>query len=672
MKQKRLKNFIAFTLSEMMVVLLIISVLSAVTLPKILTKKSTKSINTDSVWQYDYTYTYGNYFKGDNDDTQVLIGQDIKGMTADFRTGLNSYGNTVVRLARPNVLEDVNAGVTQNRADIAFYDSAGTYTGKIAADIYENLVIGKNFGRLAANEDPPVNNVFIGIDTSTNEQVISQTDVSGAFANTIIGIDSMRNSSILNTEDFNPSGNVVIGNGINNITLGGHNVIIGNGASSGSNETAFSNAVSIGNDAGSGNKDLSDSISIGYHSNRHADGTAILNTKSINIGAQAGFIKTPSDSSDSNKEINIGNNASGNATGTAAYGINIGSNARANGGSGEGSINIGSNAANNATSEYSVSIGHKAGSDSSEDYFVNIGREAGNNASSYDVNIGSYTGYNSGGRAVNIGHYAGYRSSGSDSINIGNKAGYNSSGDYKVNIGNEANSESSGERQVVIGCQGLKLEASYRMCIGGKYPLKTDTLMSDDGNNVAWSSKTNSNLSAATFISTSGILGSSEVAFDKTNIWLAATYVVSKNASMYKFSDRTLKENIRKTQYGIDKFRKIQVREFNMKDSKIPKIGVIAQELMQEYPYAVTETTHPTTGAKILTVSPDWIIFSMVQALKDVDAMALNLKKILDKNKVLLAKQVKKVDLLQQKLDKLSNNNKLLQAQLKEIDEMLK
>ena len=691
MEQKRLKNFIAFTLSEMMIVLLIISVLSAVTLPNFVGRKSAKNIDTDSTWQYDYTYTFGDYYKGNTNNTQVIIGHNITDYDTDTRElYANSFGNSSVLLRRQHILPNA----TNSRSDIAFYNVNGVYQGKIAADAYGNMLIGKNFGNVSslAQAQASYSNLLVGLSTNPTEATIN-TDGNSINNNTVLGINSLRNS---NLED----NNIVIGNEINNANFE-KSVVIGTSAAN--NKTARGSVI-LGSSASFDSSSL-ESINIGYYSNYASRADATLDM--ISIGAYANNL------SESISGVKLGYKSGNNSFKSREDVVYIGNYA----GYGAASIlNIGSYAGFYRGSTFvspqypGINIGYYAGFNNKYAHLsaINIGSYSGQrNPSIYStnsINIGyasgnmiNYYGYNQNGNNISIGFKAGTES-GRNNIFIGKYAGsaegllaLNPSnpanghgGSYNIDIGSKnvtsgsvyvpgvgssfgVGASKDKDYNVIIGCAGITLSTDHRMCIGGKYPLSTNTL-----GNMWDTNGSTSGLNAATFITTPGILAASNVAWNKTKIVFITDYLVAKNATMSLFSDKTLKENIKKTKYGIEKFRKIAVKEFNMKGSKVPNIGVIAQELMKIYPNAVTEEKNMADGKKYYAVSPDWIIFSMVQALKDVDAEALNLYNELKENKKLLAKETKRVDSIESSLDKLSGSNKVLKSQLNEIDKVLK
>ena len=71
------------------------------------------------------------------------------------------------------------------------------------------------------------------------------------------------------------------------------------------------------------------------------------------------------------------------------------------------------------------------------------------------------------------------------------------------------------------------------------------------------------------------------------------------------------------SKYSLKDLRRINVYEYNFKDdgTKAPKIGVLAQELKEIIPQAVT--INPYNG--FLSVNSSWIIYTMVNSVKELD-----------------------------------------------------
>jgi len=697
MKNFKDKNFIAFTLSEMMVVLLIVSVISAATLPAIVGKKQTAHVSASSPWMNDYMYNGGHYFLVND----IVIGSNIKTLTAANRAlAIVQTGSAAIKLVRPNMF----TYATQNRSDIAFFNHQNEYTGKIAADKNGNLAVGKDTAYPHAAAGAAYGNIFFGSGAGSNMRPYIYNN--SQKYNTIVGYYAASGYSSVGNK------NVIIGRSIENANLGDNNVIIGNYAASNS-YYANANPEPVSYNANSAKlaKKYHDTISIGVYSSFNTPYVV----SSVNIGQYAGA-RNLRDNNPVNGHFNV---------------INLGSFAGFNGGynfSKYSYINIGYYAGSMHTNNvaYSmINIGPWAGANSNL-YAVNIGRYAGNRAyggAEFDgitylnkkrgINIGNYAGMQSttGEMAVNIGYYAGYGTGTRGSVNIGHYAsaltnanaiddfdnvsiglyssfhnqykhnrntvsigkyaGYNGEGHYGLFLGSYAGSgfnvsdtnKSNGNYIVSINCGSQRIQGDHKMCIGGGYPY------SDDWTTPGWDPKSGN---GQTIIMTPGYQGNSAVGWAYTSIYLLAKNVYAYTNTLTTFSDRTLKENIRKTKYGIDKLRKVIVYQYNFKESKNKSIGVIAQELMKVYPDAVSKTNLPNSdGKEYYTVSSDWLIFSLAQSIKDVDNTVIGLQKQLIKNVSQLTKLAVRVNSVENKLNTLAVSNKELQEKLSETDAII-
>ncbi len=688
--KKQKNNFIAFTLSEMMIVLLIISVISAATLPAITQKNQVKPMTSESPWKYDNQYTKGFYtgVSGDSaDNFNVAIGKKYFTTTDISNCTSNYCGRIPLKLFRPSPV-NMNL-VRQNRSDIAFFSQSGVYQGKIAADINGNLAIGKDAGYTKAQIDNANNNLYIGTYAGKSMRAINRQDY-----NTIIGYNAA-SSSYANLK------NVIIAPGSTSTHQIENNVTIGQGAT---NNSIYANDFQKG---------YRNTVSIGFGVAQNA----VYSTNTVNAGFFAGARGISNNGSDNNwRRLDDGFNNFVNIGGYAGYysGVNLKNYSNINIGRRAGAyrlyniygnaINLGNYAGYFSTlkSRNILNIGNCAGAYAIKSS-LNIGAYAGYGySSSYndqyyhsDTNIGYYAGalagkddYNNGAN-LNIGHYAGLKSENMDSsVNIGYYAGYAVQGDYPINIGlyagsnsgsidtsdddsdnynvfigNYAGTSASTRRNVIIGCKDLSITATFdkasKMCIGGEY----DPNISKDG----WS--TDGQTGPSTLITTPG--KPANILWTHTAIYLVANHVVSLKSTMSKFSDKTLKENIKKTQYGIDKLRKVAIHQYNMKGSKTPHIGVIAQELMEIYPYAVSELPEKIKGETYYTVLPDWIIFSLAQSIKDVDNMIISTHKELSSSMKSITKLALKVSFIENRLNILTQSNKDLQAKLAEIDNIV-
>ena len=650
------KNFIAFTLSEMMIVLLILSVISAATLPSITQRSEVKPRKTSSKWVFDKRYNKGYFYQtGSNSaSTDVVIGFDISDATAAQKAALQTVNkNAALRLVRPSyILSTVYYG----RSSIAFFDSNGAYQGGIGNDASRNLTIGKDVLKDSKTTESG-NSIYIGQEAAKKLKNYHS-------GTTVIGYRAASVDPIYGAYSTLGSSSVVIGSNIFGSAIGERNVILGAYATS---DTSTSNpcptkhidTVAIGAYSMYKPTYSTSVVNVGYMAGSYTTCGFFKNT--INLGSYAGS-RTCYDVV--NPSINIGYKSGADNNTLLGDSVNIGSFATYGTYKGSSGVNLGYYANyNSSTAPYRINIGAYSGADPMGDGY------------DYMINIGAYSGYWSTATGdINIGYYAGFAYNEVDSkhnVNIGAFAGRNSTSYYAVSIGNYAGAYDGNEtninkndgvhigryaayfsnkENVTIGCYGLVyITGAKKMCIGGKYP----------GNKGGFS------MSGST-VSTMITPYYSSAMWDKTEIFLLAKNVVSYGGTLTQFSDKALKENIVKTKYGIDKLRQVNIYQYNFKGEKDTKIGVIAQELQNIYPKAVSKASNG-----YLSVNSDWILFSMVQALKDVDNAVLGLQKELNINIRYIKNLSVKLCSIEKKLDRLSKNNQTNKKLLAEIDVIL-
>ena len=654
------KNFIAFTLSEMMIVLLILSVISAATLPSITQRSEVKPRKTSSKWVFDKIYNKGYFYQtGSNSaSTDVVIGFDISDATAAQKAALQTVNkNAALRLVRPSyILSTVYYG----RSSIAFFDSNGAYQGGIGNDASRNLTIGKDVVK-DAQTTTNLNSIYIGQEAA--KRVKNYRSLT-----TVIGYRAASVDPNYGAYSTLGSSSVVIGSNIFGSAIGDRNVILGAYATSTTDTNNPSpkkhiDTVAIGAYSMYKPTYSTSVVNVGYFAGSETTGGYFNNT--INLGAYAGS-KTSYVGGDY-PGVNIGYKSGANIEYLYGNAVNVGSFASY--GSYANGINIGyyANYANRRI-------------DSSSDSLINIGTYAGAKPVDYAwgdiINIGAFAGYASDSNGdINIGYHAGsdvtgqpcpnirigrYTGAGANdghvpeyAIMIGDYAGYGvTDTDSAILIGRYAgyNSSISSDESVIVGCYGLTgLSSKKKMCIGGNYP--------GDKGGFAKTGSTVSTMLTPYY---------SSAMWTKTEIFLLAKNVVSYGGTLTQFSDKALKENIVKTKYGIDKLRQVNIYQYNFKGEKDTKIGVIAQELQNIYPKAVSKASNG-----YLSVNSDWILFSMVQALKDVDNAVLGLQKELNINIRYIKNLSVKLCSIEKKLDRLSKNNQTNKKLLAEIDIIL-
>ena len=711
------KNFIAFTLSEMMIVLLIISVISAATLPAITSRDESKAGGisastggTSSVysnWMYDSNYTKGFYYKKDQGHL-FSIGRNIGAFTsAQMKMTFKSLnGSPTLVLWQPQDKDSVLKG----SADIVLLDKDGVKRGSIGFDKYGNMAMGYYTGiSNAIPYNSAVKNVVIG----------SYAGNKIGYENTVIGAYAGYNDGTNRGTIYNR--NVVVGSNIRNYCAMYSSVVVGSYASSNcvpinGNYPNMYNYVGIGSYAGHGNpSNIFSGVNIGYYAGARSNNISNYarndSFSAVNIGAYSGYNSSPNGYIDglnntdpiinqnagivsigywAGSEQYVSRNSGTKVSGDGFGAVNIGSYA-GHGSVRGGNVNIGrfadynNSGQNSEKGDFKVNIGEYAGARATgvSPQSVNIGTYAGKNSTSpYSVNIGVYAGGNSNQeRNVNIGAYAGWANQAKNSVFIGNYAGAYVSGEENIVISSITEPQTvsrsfSGNRNVFIGClknlSYVDSTFSYRFCLGGQMPVNE---LKGNNSKTIWITKNAGSSYGYTYqmlFAPAGVKVLSSIGFSNTAILLYAKYIVSPRASMYAFSDRRLKENIKPTQNGIDKLRKIMIYQYNMIGSSEPHIGVIAQQLMKIFPYAVEKAPETIKRGGYLSVNNDWIIFSLAQSIKDVNKMTESLASTLSEQVKNMTKLSQRVDNIEVRLDDIQKSNKETNKQLKEMESITK
>ena len=144
-----------------------------------------------------------------------------------------------------------------------------------------------------------------------------------------------------------------------------------------------------------------------------------------------------------------------------------------------------------------------------------------------------------------------------------------------------------------------------------------------------------------------------------STIFFYSNNVYRYNGTVFDtFSDRRLKTNITPSLYGLNEIRRINIYEFNYKGdtSKTPHIGVIAQEVQKIIPEAVSKMDKDG----YLAVSADWIIYPMINAIKELDKSVLNVDSGMKKYLNEYVSLANRVSNLEKEVKKLEKENKSL------------
>lgn len=719
--KERFKNFIAFTLSEMMIVLLIFSVISAAILPTITTRKENANPNITSggsgseIWDYETTtngIVYNSYENTSSKPYPVMMNSSTFPFSAASLTGSSvEYVNAAVYLLSKS--DDITTNSTTNEEEffklnnqgnswIEFTETNGANQyypdGRIAIDVAGSIYIG--YGNTLYLSDDNAERLLDNQDTLLIGNYLGEKKVSAEHS-VIIGNYSASNPSIPEDDLVNIKNSIFVGQNITPYMTNDSVVVMGYyagyPATDDASKQSSQQSVVMGSLAGY-NSSPSQSVVIGkeaaYYTANKGDARSQGSAKSsVFIGSNAGM----SYQVKSYYDVKIGYYAgyASHSAGSPAYATPW------------DNVTIGYYANNDLT--YNVSIGSYAGNNIGEGFgdknkTVFIGAHAGEHAYNSDdtVFIGYYAGANQSGawNSVFIGNYAGSEVSESGSnttMSVAIGAGALSATTARVSdsdlyqtvcigknacknidkiaetvaIGYDITGTKSAENSLLIG-SGCKSTSGVMMsntiCISGSLDASKKNITVSG--KQAWPSKNDSSSSGPktivrTFIAPS--MQDNSTSYLNSSIVLYAGTVLSYGP-ITSYSDKRLKENIVPLNSTLENVRKFNIYEYNLKKETKDKvkIGVIAQELQKIYPQAVT------TFNNYLTISSDWIMYSAINAIKELDKIAQNVQSQLAKTKSDYSKLLVKVQNLEVRLNNLEKSNKILLIKLDDIEKIKK
>ena len=648
----------AFTLAEMMVVMLIVSIVLAAMAPVMTTKNK---VDNSSPWRYSPANSSDAYF-GAGEAMRALIGQ-VNGEDTDL-------GKLII-----------NNNATGN-SHILFKSN-----NDVLGDLYFNgtsLILGSRPSN-STNATYGANNISIG------QNNWSSTGVEGD-SNITIGDHAMNSLTTGRS-------NIGIGTTLNAVTTGSNNVAVGDNSLLGSNGDYN---VAVGTRAyrqGTGGSN----VIIGGDAMSQYSGN-----NNVVMGTQAMYYGS------GNNNVAIGTNANYNGTNSAATYTGttaVGHNAQA---SAEDAVAIGKNA--NSSREQAISINGTAsgyssiaiGTDSSTDgsYGVAIGNSA-HTEKNYSVAIAfdsTATGYMSIaiGNGATASDYsslamgAGSSSSGNSSVAIGNRTSSSNlsaiaigldaqaAGSESVAIG--SNTNANGTRNTAIGTNACRfVNGSNKTCIGANSGPSAGHVYSratDNYERIFIGSRSKFNGGAAVLEVHNLDTRRSGGAYDKwysnqgcdlgscsrlndTTVFIngnlvvrGTTFVTSKHYGGDSFvikalehsggqmepaphgdgwgdtaegwipslhsSDRRLKYVGKESASGLNKIRQLKVFNYTFKKdaTKTPHVGVIAQDLQKVFPNAVKK------GADgFLTIRMEDMFYAVINAIKELDRRVTTLEK---------------------------------------------
>ena len=647
-KRHDFEIFNAFTLAEMMVVMLIVSIVLAAMAPVMTTKNK---VDNSSPWRYSPANSSDAYF-GAGEAMRAFIGQ-VNGEDADLGKLIinnNATGNSHILFKSNNdILGDLylngtslilgsrpsnSANATYGANNISIGPNNWSSTG-VAGN--SNITIGDNSMQALTTG---VSN--IGIGTTLNALTTGSNNVA-------VGDNSLKNS--------NGSFNVAVGANAYQQGTGGSNVIVGGDAMS---KYSGNNNVVMGTQAmyyGSGNNN----VAIGTNANYNGTNSEATyeGTTAVGHNAQARSLNSTAIGRES-----IAGTAGSNNYFASAVAIGYKANA-----TGAYAVSIGENS--NATAFGGTALGRMANSTSDNAVAIN-GTAAG--FASVAMGIGSSS---SGSSSVAIGN--GASSTNQSAIAIGSSA--RAAGSESIAIG--SNTNANGYRNTAIGTNACRfVNGSNKTCIGANSgPDSSDTWSSDSTERVFIGSRSKFNGGVAVLevhndtgteslklrnkklegyytVSKTGVVingnlfvkgaiysipmaSTQQVPFTPqwhsadvndgydngvSSLWvengMSSYYykkagTASSNIQTWNYSDRRLKYVGKESTAGLDKIRQLKVFNYTFKKdtTKTPHVGVIAQDLQKVFPNAVKK------GADgFLTIRMEDMFYAVINAIKELDA----------------------------------------------------
>ena len=612
---RRNKRFYsAFTLAEMMVVMLILSIIMAAMAPVMTTRNK---LDQSAPWSWATNGSDAYYGIG---DAQVaMIGQEeVKPTDDGARLIINSPSTRNHILFKNGDTVNGFLKMSNNRVFLGKLESGKTI-GTISTGFGLNIAPSGLFS------------VSLGIRSSSSGRYSLSTGCSnsaeGNFSMAIGSANTATASNVIAHGSSNKvSGDYSIAIGQNNTVSGQDSIVLGR-----SNTLDTDNSIGIG----MGVTSAENSIAIGKES--HANGQ---NSIAISNGSSAETLGEYS--------ISIGSN---NSNPTGAYSIAIGESSVA---SQRSSVAIGSYS--NAESYYSVLVGNDTYS--TEDYSIAIGYGASNvEGSYYTGGIGAIAIGQASKTSEFMGIAIGRNSiaSGISSIALGSSDGIASKtqslAENSIAIG--MNATARGVNNIAIGANACQYANGYGVtCIGANSgpQLSGETANLKDeinmmflgtssttvfipgnlivGSNVYLNSKgtgaillrpTNDRQSPMELRANYGHYDKPEPADNLRKYGTDITDIGAQNFfNKYgpQRSDRRLKYVGSESTSGLDKIRQLKVFNYTFKkdEKKVPHVGVIAQDLQKVFPNAVKKGVDG-----FLTIRMEDMFYAMINAIKELD-----------------------------------------------------
>lgn len=584
------RNKKAFTIAEMTVVLLILSLVMAAILP-VTTNKKTSGGGSGSGG--------GGLWKLARNNTDIWFASPASTQSAMLGTSVTPDAQGLARLY-------INIPNSNTRSQIGMMYN-NTTVGYIRFKNNNNMGFGMN----AVQNSTGSNNFGAGYNVMTGS-------VSGSY-NTGIGYEALTSATSANH-------NVSIGyKTLRANTTGSHNIALSQEALT-ANTTGGQN-VALGLYGLKTNSTGSNNVAVGHNS-------LYSNTASGNIGiGEHSLYATTSGSNN----IAIGQVA-GYANTTGGSNVAIGYQSLRNKQSGNNNVAIGTEPLiTNGNGSNNVGVGYRSlYLDTTGSYNSFVGFQAGYNVTSGTANTGigqgAVDGVQTGSNNTGVGYKACSSVSGSNKTCLGTSSGYsNLPAGFTFN-------NTTAETIVGSGAGNIFLHA------GNVYVRSGNTINTSSKLTINGNTETTTNLTVGTYANVGTYLHTGSYVNATTTVtagtsaysnWTYTNYIRQRTGANYSteiwgtftgtyntISDKRLKNIEGFANTGLNEIKKLDVYKFTYKtEPKVERVGLIAQDVEKVLPYAVTKNEEG-----YLVLRQDNILFTMFNAIKDLDKMFENLK----------------------------------------------
>ena len=620
-KRHGFKIFNAFTLAEMMVVMLIVSIVLAAMAPVMTTKNK---VDNSSPWRYSPANSSDAYF-GAGEAMRAFIGQ-VNGEDADLGKLIinnNATGNSHILFKSNN---DVLGDLYFNGTSLILGSRPSNSTNATYGD--NNISIGPNNWSSTGVEGD--SNITIG-DNAMNSLTTGRSNI--GIGTTLNAVTTGSNNVAVGDNSLlgsNGDYNVAVGTRAYRQGTGGSNVIIGGDAMS---QYSGNNNVVMGTQAmyyGSGNNNVAIGTNANYNgTNSEAtyEGTTAVghNAQARSLNSTAIGRETIAGTAGSSdyfaNAVAVGYRA--NATGAYAVSIGENSNATAFGGTALGRMA-------NSTGDHAIAINGTAAGFAS--VAMGIGSSSSGNSS---VAIGNRTS-SSNLSAIAIGLDA--QAAGQESIAIGSNT--NANGFRNTAIGTNACRFVTGSNKTCIGANsgpasGSSLavnnnnvmflgDSTTTVYIPGNLVVAENTVLGNNTNSITYIRGPRGNDNGQMTLYSGKKSGSDNVGCVWAEYQWDSTIKTTFENITKLLSDRRLKYVGKENTSGLEKIKQLKVFNYTFKKdtTKTPHVGVIAQDLQKVFPNAVKK------GADgFLTIRMEDMFYAVINAIKELDSRVTTLEK---------------------------------------------